>query len=92
MKHNLISGQPSGERYFDILSKCDDTIYVGKQYTSNCMLKRNDYLVDNANILLAVYDGSKTGGTAYTVKRATAKDIDIIVINPLDFEVKQLIK
>ena len=79
------------ERYFDTLSKCDDTIYISRQYTSNCTLKRNDHLVDNADALLAVYDGRNTGGTAYTVKRATEKGIDIIVINPLDFEVKHLI-
>ena len=36
------------------------------------MLRRNDYLIANAGQLIAYYDGSRRGGTAYTVSRAKA--------------------
>ena len=36
------------------------------------MLRRNDYMIANAGQLIAYYDGSHSGGTAYTVSRAKA--------------------
>ena len=36
------------------------------------MLRRNDYLIANAGQLIAYYDGSQRGGTAYTVSHAKA--------------------
>lgn len=45
-------------RYRSILEQANDMVCVGREYTSNCMLKRNRYLVDHATVLLAIYDGS----------------------------------
>ena len=33
----------------------------------DCMFRRNRWLIDHANFVLAVYNGSSKGGTAYTV-------------------------
>ena len=48
--------------------------------TPSCMLDRNRYLVDHAAYLLAVYDESGKGGTAYTIKYANQKGREVIII------------
>lgn len=57
------------EDYNDILSMCDKITVLQDEYTKNCMMKRNIYMVDNADVLLAVWDESP-GGTGNTVKYA----------------------
>lgn len=44
-------------RYRSILEQANDVVCVDREYTSDCMLKRNRYLVDHATVLLAIYDG-----------------------------------
>lgn len=56
-------------RYDSILAAADQTIVIEEHYTPACYAHRNDFLVDQASVLVAYYDGS-TGGTRYTVKRA----------------------
>jgi uncharacterized phage-like protein YoqJ len=76
------------DRYFDgLLPRCDDVITLQGKYTPDCMHKRNRYMVDRANHLLAVYDGGGKGGTAYTVRYAQGKGRDILVIHPDTLEV-----
>ena len=67
--------------YRDILQECDKITLLQHEYTSDCMEKRNRYLVDSADIVLAVWDGSN-GGTANTVRYAQAQDKEILVISP----------
>lgn len=69
------------ERYFNLLPKCDEVVYVSKQYTRTCMFERNRYMVDHARYLIAVYDGEKRGGTAYTVSYARRLSRQIIIIS-----------
>lgn len=57
------------EKYNHILSMCDRVTYLQDEYTKNCMMKRNMYMVDKADILLAVWDES-SGGTGNTVNYA----------------------
>ncbi len=57
------------EKYHSILSLCDKVTVLQEKYTKACMMKRNIYMVDNADILLAVWDESP-GGTGNTVKYA----------------------
>ena len=42
------------ERYFSIASKCDKETMLQRQYTRDCMKKRNQYMVDCADVVLAV--------------------------------------
>lgn len=70
------------ERYFNILAKCDETVYISRQYTRDCMFKRNRWLIDHASFVIAIYNGSLKGGTAYTVDYARQKNRAVITINP----------
>ena len=50
-------------------------------YTPWCMQKRNIYMVDSCNLLIAVWDGS-SGGTGNCVKYAESKKKKILRIDP----------
>jgi uncharacterized phage-like protein YoqJ len=65
--------------YEFIKSQCDKYVYISKEYTSNCMLKRNRHLVDNSSLCIC-YLTENTGGTAYTVRYAKQKGLRIINI------------
>lgn len=45
--------------------------------------KRNQYMVDNSDILIAVWDGGKEGGTAACVRYAEQVNKPIIWLNPI---------
>jgi len=75
-------------RYYDILEKADDEYYISSHYTATCMNDRNRYLVDHANVLLAVYDGKPWGDTAQTVNYAHQQGKSILTIDPDTFRVK----
>lgn len=57
------------ERYEEILRFCEGVFLVSEKYSTNCMKKRNEFLVHHADRLIAVYDG-KSGGTENTVEMA----------------------
>jgi nucleoside 2-deoxyribosyltransferase len=47
----------------------------------SCMFRRNRYLVENADLLLAVYDGLP-GGTAMTVGYAREIGVPVVCLAP----------
>ena len=69
------------DRYFDIVSKCDKETLLQTHYTNDCMQKRNEYMVDNSDYVIAVWDG-KPSGTGKTVRYAQSKGKTIITIEP----------
>lgn len=71
------------DRYYRILRRADSVEYVSRKYYDKCMLDRNRRLVENAGVLLAVYNGEWRGGTAATVRYARKLGREIIVIDPV---------
>ncbi len=65
------------EKYFNILSKCDEVITLNKQYKSGCYYERNRYMVDNSSKLIYYYNGSG-GGTKYTVEYAEKQSLQVV--------------
>lgn len=60
------------------------TIYISEEeYNSECMQKRNEWMVDNCDLLIAVWDGTQ-GGTSNCVSYAKKQNKLIIEINPDD--------
>ncbi len=45
-------------RYFSIAERCDQETMLQRQYTPDCLRKRNQYMVDHADIVLAVWNGT----------------------------------
>lgn len=75
--------QKSVNRYNDILNNLlTEIVYVSdKEYDNTCMQKRNEYMVDQADLLIGVWDGS-SGGTGNCIKYAKSKNKQILIINP----------
>ena len=63
--------------YQSILSRADEVVTLSEHYTNYCMMKRNRYMVDHADKVIA-YLKKDTGGTASTVRYAEKKGIDVI--------------
>jgi len=63
--------------YEEIMSQADDVVYTSRTYTSGCMHIRNRYMVDSSDFCVA-YMTKASGGTAYTVKYAEKKGVEVI--------------
>ena len=74
------------DRYFDIASKCDKETLIQTHYTPDCMRKRNRYMVDQADVILAVWDG-KSSDTGKTIQYARGQGKLVRVIHPSKLEV-----
>ena len=67
-------------RYKRILAKADKITLISEYYTQNCMFERNRYMVDKSELVIAVFNGIKKGGTWYTINYAQKqnKNIDLL--------------
>ncbi len=70
------------DRYYRLMDDADMITTISREFTKACLFRRNRYLVDNADLLLAAYDG-QPGGTAMTVGYAQEMDIPIQTIMPM---------
>ena len=81
-KHDSHWNSYDRKRYAKILEIADKTTLVtDAPYQPHLMQKRNEFMVDNADLIIAVWDGS-SGGTANCVKYAKSKNKKIIQIKP----------
>lgn len=55
--------------YNEIMERADEVVYLSQGYYRGCYHRRNDYLAEQADVVVAYYEGSE-GGTRYTLKRA----------------------
>ena len=68
---------PDRERYEMILTRCSRVYMVEPAYSEGCMLRRNRAMIDRADALLTVFDGS-SGGTQAAVHYAGQQGLEII--------------
>ena len=74
-------------RYFSIAGRCDKETMLQTHYTPDCLRKRNQYMVDHADIVLVVWNGSPSGtGQTVWYARETGKPVWIIRPNTLEVE------
>lgn len=64
-------------RYLEILAKADAVYQVSKGYTAFCMQKRNEYMVDKSEKVIAVWNGAQRGGTYNTIRYAELRNKEI---------------
>jgi len=69
-------------RYLELLGASDKIKQLCVGYQRGCFHIRNRYMVDNCDLLIAIYNGEGKGGTAYTVKYAQEQGKEIIIIDP----------
>ena len=78
------------ERYYDIAAQCDKETMLQSHYSPDCMDKRNRYMVDHADFIIAVWDGRPSGtGKTVTYARGRSRKA-IIVIDPVTLAVERL--
>ncbi len=71
------------KRYDHILDYTAKTIYISDRYTDDCFKKRNCFMVDHSDTVIAVYDSAKwRSGTGQTVRYAKTQHKQVIVIQP----------
>lgn len=64
------------DRYNYIKTQADKIVYISKEYTSDCLLKRNRHLVNYSSLCIC-YLSKNSGGTAYTVNYANKNNLKI---------------
>ena len=69
------------KRHDRLFQSADIVTATGHEFSKGCLFKRNHYLVDNADLLLAAFDG-QPGGTAMTCDYARKIGVPIQTIMP----------
>ena len=82
---------PDKNRYQRLLDRCFDVVIIHDSYIPSSYQERNKYIVNNCDILVAVFDGVNSGGTFNTIKYAysqnfslnpSKKERQLIIISP----------
>lgn len=66
-------------RYNRLLDSCDKVTVLQIEYSAECMMRRNKYMVDNSSLLLTCFDG-RPGGTMNTILYAQRNGVKVITI------------
>lgn len=69
-------------RYAHLMDGADIITCIGHEYSKSAIFNRNKYLVDNADLLLAAYDGIP-GGTQMTCEYAKRIGVPVCCIRPV---------
>lgn len=64
----------------DLLAHCDEVYVAAEAYHPGVYAKRNRYMVERSDRVIAVYDGREKGGTAGTVRLARAMNRELVEI------------
>ena len=70
------------QRHDALFNQADIVTATGHEYTKSCIFSRNRYLVNNADMLLAAFDG-QPGGTEMTIRYARQQGIQVCCIRPV---------
>ena len=65
------------ELYNYLLGAADEVIYISESYSSDCMKKRNYYMVDKSEYCICAFT-KEISGTGQTVRYAKQKKLQII--------------
>ena len=68
-------------RYASLLERCDYETLVQHQYTPGCMQRRDRYMVDRSQRIIAAYDGRTAGGTLYTLTYAMRQGLETVILD-----------
>lgn len=64
-------------RYDRLIAECDYHTVVQKDYSPDCYMRRNRYMVDSSSLLIAAYNG-RPGGTMSTLLYAIRNGLEVI--------------
>ena len=75
-------GETWQERYKVLLDQSDEVVCLSETYDDQCYSTRNRYLVDHADTLIAVYNGTRRSGTYQTINYAYHQRKEIVCFDP----------
>ncbi len=67
------------ETYFSLLSACNIVTYVSHMYSPDCMMKRNQYMIDHSSLLIACFNG-RSSGTMNTILYAERAGVKTVIL------------
>ena len=69
-------------RYRKLIKQLDDIRCIHDEYNGHeCMLERNNYMVNNSSKMIALFNGLP-GGTKKTIDYAKQRGLNIVIIKP----------
>ena len=71
-------------RYMKICQAADSVNVISKKYSDFCMQKRNEYMVDQSDFVIVVWNGETHGGTYRTFQYVKRKKKPFMVIDLQD--------
>ncbi len=80
--HDRSFSESRRERYNAILAAADGSIVISPKAHRGCYLRRDDFLVAHAAVLVGWYSGSGSGGTCYTMRRALDRGREVWNLHP----------
>lgn len=83
-EHDKKWDERSKKRMAYLLKHCTEQVIIGTEASPESYYKRNRYLVDHADCLIAVYDNDRNvrSGTGMTVRYAEKKGKPVVMIHP----------
>ena len=73
-------------RYRHLMQRADETVILYPGYCKGGFLERDRYMVDRSGLLIGVYNDSPRGGTAYTVRYARKKGLEVKLLRPEEYK------
>ncbi|MCR5803192.1 MAG: DUF1273 domain-containing protein [Clostridia bacterium] len=73
------------EKFHDILRRADGTEYMNRKYAPWVFFARDEWMIDRASYVIAVFNGTR-GGTEHTLKYAAEKERKIVYVNMKEIE------
>ncbi len=70
------------QMYQVLLSMADEVVTIEPHYSPSCFHRRNRFMVDNCDYVIAGFDGVTKGGTASTVAYAKRRGKRILMVPP----------
>ena len=77
-------GTKDKHRYKKICKAADSVNLISEKYTNFCMQIRNEYMVDQSDFVIVVWNGEKQGGTYRTFQYTQRKKKPFMVIDLQD--------
>lgn len=67
-------------RFQKLIKQCSNVKIISQERNGDCYFARNHYLVENAQRVIAVSDGGQKDDTAQVIRMASAKRLELHVI------------
>jgi uncharacterized phage-like protein YoqJ len=67
--------------FFDLVEKCSEVVYVCDQPSLDAYQLRNQWMVNNGDLLVGYWNGSD-GGTANCIQYARDQALETLIFNP----------